>query len=96
MQISEGGRCSGRTFRQLAALPDDSLFLVHSIEEARHCQRLLREMGRNPRSVKFATPANFHRFEGARAPHLGVDHAYWSKARGGRQEAYDFLSLCVF
>lgn len=91
-----GARQSGRTYRQLEALPEGAIFLVHSMAFAGYCRNLLRKMGRSYRSIRFATPNNFRVFEGARAPAFAVDHAFWEIASAARAaEARDFLALTV-
>ena len=92
----DSGRQSGRTARALTELPDGSIYLVHDMKFADYCRRLLRHLGRNPDAISFASPHNFHRFEGARFAALQADHAYWGLARGRGSEAYDFLRIGVF
>lgn len=90
-------RGPGRTTRQLAALPDGSVYLVHSYHFARsYCWPLLARAGRCPRTaIKFATPDNFQSFVGLRFPAGDVDHAYFALARhrARAREAYDFIRL---
>lgn len=90
-------RQSGRTWRQMAELPDGSIYLVPSGKIAAYCERLLFKMGRSRNSIQFATPDNFNRFLGAIAPAVGVDHAYWevTGASSRAKEAHDFVHLCV-
>lgn len=95
MHIVHGGRRSGRTAAQLAALPDGSIFLVCSEKFACYCRTLLRRMGRSPFAIKFGTPSNFERFLGARVPAMDVDHAYWQIVGRRGEEAHDFLRLAV-
>ncbi|SEI68562.1 hypothetical protein SAMN05518849_101553 [Sphingobium sp. AP50] len=96
MKVSEGGRRSGRTFRQLADLPDGAVYLVHTMKEAEYCRYLLKHMGRNPKAITFATLQNYHRLEGARFTALDADHSFWRHAVSRHHEAHAFLSLCVF
>lgn len=91
----EGGRQFGRTWRQLAALPDGSIFLVPTEAIAGYCRNLLRGMGRQPGVIRFATPANFCRFQGARASAFDTDHSVWDLRCPRGREAADFLSLTV-
>lgn len=87
-------RGTGQTFRQVLALPDGSIFLVHSGKMASYCRGLLRAMGRKHDAITFATPENFERCEGARVPAFDVDHAYWQHVSDARRfQAYDFLRL---
>jgi hypothetical protein len=88
-------RGSGRTARQLAALPDGAVYLVHSQQLADYCKGILRSAGRRISTVTFATPGNFRSFEGARFTALDVDHAYFELASARGREAYDFLRLTV-
>lgn len=90
-------RGSGRTARQLAALPDGSIFVVPNMKMAGYCQGLLRWIGRAPTAIQFVTPQNYHRFEGASAPAIDVDHAYWdvTGASVRAREAVDFVRICV-
>jgi len=92
-----GARHSGRTWRQLQALPDGSIFLVPNEKLASYCRNQLRRMGRQPRSIRFATPENFRYYTGAVVPAADVDHAYWDCTRGScrAHEAWDFIQLCV-
>lgn len=74
-------RGTGRTTRQLAALPDGSWYLVANAREAEYCRRLLSSMGRARNSIKFATPDLAERHVlGLRPPDWDVDHAYFSVA----------------
>lgn len=91
----DGRRFICRTATQLAVLPDGGIFLVWSDKFAGYCRKLLAALGRSPGSVRFATPDNFERFCGVRAPALDVDHAYWEHASGRAREAYDFLQLAL-
>lgn len=75
-------RGSGRTSRQLAALPDGSWFLVAHQREATYCQGLLMAMGRSRSAIIFVTPDISERsILGRRPPAWGVDHAYFDVAR---------------
>ena len=75
-------RGSGRTSRQLAALPDGAWFLVAHQREATYCQGLLMEMGRPRSAIIFVTPdISEHAILGRRPPAWGVDHAYFDAAR---------------
>jgi hypothetical protein len=71
-------RGSGRTTCQLAALPDGSWYLVAHRRQAEYCERLLRHIGRDPNSIKFATPdlAEAHVW-GRRPTEWDIDHAYF-------------------
>lgn len=91
------GRQSGRTWRQLAELPDGSIYLVSSGKMQAYCEQLLSRMGRGRRSIQFATPDNFNRFLGAIAPALAVDHAYWEITGSSQRarEAHEFVQLCI-
>ncbi len=92
----EHGRGSRRTWRQLAELPDGAIYLVPNERMAGHCRQLLRNMGRDPRVVRFATIENFHRFVGARAPAFDRDHVFDDRPWSTRdQEVTDFLRLTV-
>jgi hypothetical protein len=95
MHLVESGRQVGRTAAQIAALPDGSIFLVHSEKHAAYCRGLLRKAGRSPQAIKFGMPDNFERFTGARVSAMDVDHAYWTLAGRRAREAHDFLRLAV-
>jgi hypothetical protein len=45
-------RCTGRTSRQLKALPDGSIYIVRDEYEKRHCLRLIRYMGRRQDAIR--------------------------------------------
>lgn len=92
--VIDGGRNSGRTYRQLEQLPDGAIFLVPNMKIAGYCRQLLRKMGREPTSIRFATVENFRRFEGASAPAFAVDHAFYDVvSRHCGMEAEHFLEL---
>lgn len=84
-----------RTARQLAALPDAGIYLVHSMKFADYCRQLLLFIGRDPATVRFATVDDHHRFCGVRASALDVDHAFYRHAGPRGREAVDFLSYAV-
>lgn len=50
-------RGTGRTARQLAGLPDGSVYVVAHESEARHCEALLAESGRTSNALRFITLA---------------------------------------
>lgn len=89
--MSERG--SGRTSRQLAALPDGAWYLVPHRPAASHCERLLARMGRDRRSIAFITP-DISRASicGQRPSAWDVDHSFFQVAgRSRAEEAYDLL-----
>lgn len=88
-------RRSGRTARQLAALPDGAVFLVHSSAMASYCRGLMHDAGRTLGSIIFATPTNFRSIAGARFPAMDVDHAFFDLAGARGREAYDFLRATI-
>jgi hypothetical protein len=85
----------GRTAQQLAALPDGSIYLVHSEKFAGYCRGLLGALGRQPTAIRFATDSNFEMFIGERAPAMDVDHVFHRLAGRRGAEAEDFLRLTV-
>ncbi len=97
IEYTEPGRGTGRTSRQLAALPPGALYLVPSQALASYCRGLLHKMGRPLGSIIFVTPANFMRLEGAIVPAVDVDHAYWEATRRDpmARKAWDFIQCCV-
>lgn len=87
--------------RQLSRMPDGSILLVPVLRCTPPLRRLLKELGRSPNSVKFATPQNFRRFEGDRVPHFEISYEFW-RTWGQPASTYDrvhevvsFLMLCV-
>ncbi|WBO23942.1 hypothetical protein [Sphingomonas abietis] len=89
-------RGSGRTTRQLAALPDGAFYLVPGMGVVRHCQQLLRSAGRQPRAINFVTRDMQGTIWGARVPAWDVDHAYFEVV-GSRSgiTVYDLLWMAA-
>lgn len=89
--MSERG--SGRTTRQLAALPDGGVYLVHTQPMVDYCKRLLIHLGRKHDSLTFVTPPNVDRAaRGKRIEAWDVDHAFFDLTNRGFI-AYDVLEM---
>ena len=91
--MSERG--TGRTWRQLAALPDGSVFLVATMPMISHGRALLRRMGRNHRSIRFVTPSTAFLVRGLAIPSFDVDHAYYDVVGLRGREAHDLVRASV-
>jgi hypothetical protein len=93
--MSERG--SGRTSRQLAALPDGGVYLVHTQAMVSYCQRLLNHIGRARDAVTFVTADLTERaIWGRRVSAWDVDHAYFDLVPRGRGlRACDCLELAA-
>lgn len=90
-------RGSGRTTRQLAALPDGGVYLVHTRAMASYCQGLLQQIGRERNAVTFVT-AGLREQDvwGRRIVAWDVDHAYFDLVPRGRGlRACDYLELAA-
>jgi len=90
--MSERG--SGRTSRQLAALPDGGVFIVPHGAMADHCRHLLKEADRRPDAVRLVIVnqlGDADRLRGTpRGTPWAIDHGFSAGAsRRGRQEAED-------
>lgn len=88
-------RGSGRTSRQLAALPDGSFYLVPNRPHASHCERLLLDMGRPRTSIRFVTAQDTCAMLGVRPVEWDVDHAYFEVTGRRGLEAFDFLGMAA-
>jgi len=90
-------RGSGRTTRQLAALPDGGVYLVHTQAMVRYCQMLLQHIGRARDAIAFVTAdLNERAILGRRVTAWDVDHAYFDlAARDRRLQAWDALELAA-
>lgn len=90
-------RGSGRTTRQLAALPDGGVYLVAHRPMASHCERLLMLAGRARSAITFVTPDLAEKAVCDRRPSAwDRDHAYFEIARRDRaKEAYDLLWMAA-
>lgn len=90
-------RGSGRTSRQLAALPDGGVYLVHTHAMVRYCQGLLQHLGRARDSITFVTADLTERaIWGRRVVAWAVDHAYFDLVPRGRGlRAVDYLELAA-
>ena len=85
-------RSSGQTSRQLAALPDEALYLVPHRGLADHCRRVLLAAGRKPTAIKLVVLEQMGDADRLRGTQRGtpwdIDHAFFSIAStGGRREA---------
>ncbi|WP_397586669.1 hypothetical protein [Sphingobium fuliginis] len=89
-------RGTGRTIRQLERLPDGGFFLVPNHCIRRHCQGLLRDSGRDPRSINIVTADLAERdIWGVRVKAWDVDHAYFEVAGRRGQRAFDCLGMAA-
>ena len=71
--ISEQVRQTGRTFRQLQALPIGGCFVVHHHRFIPYCRNLMPDR----KDIKYLTLSHFddtHSWRGIQAPCVAVDH----------------------
>ena len=69
-------RNSGRTARQLEALPDGSIYVVSGYPMLRHCQYLLFEAGRSPDALRLVILGELRRraIGFPRSTYFDIDH----------------------
>lgn len=90
-------RRSGRTTRQLDALPDGSYYLVANIaRHGAHCLELLRELGRPRSAIRFVSAdTNLNGLTGIRPTVWDVDHAYFEAGGHRARATYDFIYMAA-
>jgi hypothetical protein len=92
--MSERG--TGRTSRQLAALPDGAWYLVPNHAHVAHCKRLLREAGRHHSALLFVTVDACERSVWGRRPiDWDVDHAFFECVGRRGWRAFDAVQLAA-
>lgn len=86
-------RGSGRTTRQLAALPDGGVYLVPRHHPfVGYCKAILRHLGRSPNAITFVTSDLARQsIFGRRIAAWDVDHAYLDLTGHRGLYAYDLL-----
>ena len=89
-------RGSGRTSRQLAALPDGAFYLVPHRPAASHCEMLLQEAGRSRRAIRFITATQGEAsIWGAHPSAWDVDHSYHEVAGARGRVMHDLLWMAA-
>jgi len=67
-------RGTGRSYKQLEALPDGSAFIIASMTSVGYFRDLLAKMNRDPFAIDFYELVHLDRLRGKRFPAIDMDH----------------------